>query len=209
MYRMFVLLLLMSGCHGKFIKAAPYLNTAKLQVNFDSEARVELGQTSGGGLLGAIVNTVQAVRSGDQTQRIRKAIQPQDLHDATYQGIVDGLQDGVPFAITESDPADVMVRVNIRRHGMFVQSLGSAGRFDFVAKLKIFDRESKRIYSKRLRCSTGVGNPSMTAEILQVVNNVKQLKSMTDEEINQTFVDIATFCGMRFATKMKQHSREH
>ena len=208
MIRFCLLLLFTSGCYGKFIAAAPELNTARLQVNYTTQARVELGRTADDGLLGAIVNTVQAVRSADQTRRIRQAIQPQDIHDATYQGLVDGLQDGIPFSITEDANADAMVRLNIKRHGMFVPFLGAPGRFDYVARLKIYNRERKRIYSKRLRCWTGVGSPDSSAEILGVVNNVKQLKSMSDEEINQTFMDVSAHCGWLFAMKMKQHSRE-
>ena len=138
MVRLWVLVLLTlltTGCYGKFIKTAPQLNTANLQVTFTSEPRVQLGQTSDDSIVGAIVNVVQAVRSADQTQRIRRAIQPQDLHEATYQGITDGLKNGIPFAITEGDNADAMVRVKIKRHGMFVPFLGAPGRFDYVAKL--------------------------------------------------------------------------
>ena len=207
--RILMLLALTAGCHAKFAKAAPELDTSTLSIQFNGPPVVSLGSSSDEGLIGAIANTVQAVRSMDQTARIQQAIQPDDVQAALRAGIVDGLKSGKPFSIVDGDTADAIARINVRRYGMFVDNIGDPGRFDFVAKLRVYGKDRKRVYGKRLRCTAGVGSPGMAASILQVVNNVKQLKSMSDEQINQTFVDIASYCGSLFTLKMQRHSKEY
>ena len=207
--RIAMLLTLTFGCHAKFAKVAPELDTSTLSIQFNGPPMVSLGSSSDEGLIGAISNTVQAVRSMDQTARIQQAIQPDDVQAALRSGIANGLKDGIPFTIVEDESADAIARINVRRYGMFVDNIGDPGRFDFVAKLRVYGKDRKRVYGKRLRCSAGVGSPNMAAEILQVVNNVKQLKSMSDEQINQTFVDIAAYCGSLFTLKMQRHAKEY
>ena len=206
--RLLVLLALATGCHAKFAKVAPELDTSTLTFQFNGPPVVSLGTTSDDGLIGAIANTVQSVRSADQSLRIQQAIQPEDVEAALHAGVTRGLSNGKPFRIVDEDSADAISRINVRRYGMFVDNIGDPGRFDFVAKLRVYGKDRRRVYGKRLRCSAGVGSPDLGAQVLQVVNNVKQLKSMSDEQINQTFVDIAAYCGSRFTQKMQKHSRE-
>jgi len=201
-------LMVLGGCHGRWVKAAPGIDTAELRVNVNGDAQVELGTVDDGGLVGAIINVAQAVKSADQTQRLRNAIQKKDMKAGFYRGLSSGLGEGPPASIADSGDTDALIVLNVRRYGMYVQNLGDPGTLDVIAKLKIYNKASERIYGKRLRCRTTFGDPALASVLFSTVNNVKQLKQMSDAEVNQTFVGIAEYCGDRFAMKMRQHARE-
>jgi len=198
--------LLLVGCHGKFKAAAPSISAVKVKVVASGGPRVELGKVDDGGLVGLVVNVVQEVKAEELRRRIERAVHIPDVKDSLHRGIATSLGDGPPFAYTRDTSAQALLQLDIRRYGMVVPQLGAPGSFDFIAKLKIYNRQSERIYKKRLRCRTGVGDPSATSVVLGAVNNVRQVKKMSDEEINQVFVDVAHYCGERFVLKMRKHA---
>ena len=89
---------------------------------------------------------------------------------------------------------------------MDVPYLGATGSFTYTARARIYTADGERVYRKRLTCSTDVGDPSTAAVVFSAVNNVKQLKEMTDTEIDQTFADVARYCGTKFVTKIRKHA---
>jgi hypothetical protein len=193
------------GCHARFKAAVPNINTVQLRVHTSVGPQVRLGKTDAGGVIGAVINIVQEVRSVDQTRRLRQAIRPEAVEDAVLEGMSASL-DGHPFSFSAGGNADALLDMDVRRYGLYVAHIGAPGTFDFIGKLKIYDKDSQRIYAKRLRCRVWAGDPTAPAIVFRAVNNVRTLKAMSDEDINNTFADVANYCGQRFVMKMRKHA---
>ena len=201
-----VLCVICLGCHSRFREAAPHIETVQVRVNTSGGPEVQLGMMDEGGLVGLVVNVVQAVKAADQTDRLRKAVRPEAVEQAVMDGMGNTL-DGNPFRFASQGEADAVLDMDVRRYGMYVPYLGAPGSFDFVGKLTLYDRDSRRIYGKRLRCRVGVGVPYIPELMFRTVNNVRRLKEMSDEEINKVFVDVSYYCGSVFVDKLRKHAR--
>jgi len=200
-----LLLLVAPGCHAKFKKEAPTLGAVRPQVLNGGRPFVQLGYTSGDGLVSAVINTVQAVKSINETDRIANAVQIDQVNSAMVQGISDTLGSGPPFAFTSAETAPVL-QIEVQSYGMYVPYLGAPGSFTFDLVTRIYKPDGDRVYTAHTTCEIGAGNPDAAAVVLGVVNNSAQLKSMTDEEINNTFVTIGSWCGQEIVRKMRKHA---
>lgn len=205
-------LLLSLGCHAKFKKYAPTVGTARVQVITTGGPYVHLGEVNNvnedgtANLVGSVINVVQGVKSINLTQRIADAVKVNDVNAAFQRGLIDTMGVGPPFGLNTDQGTPALLQIELESYGLDVPTLGAAGRFTYTARARVYTAEGKRIYSHRLTCETGVGDPDAAAVVLQVVNNVKQLKEMSDEQINDTFTAIADYCGGRLVTKMRRHA---
>lgn len=207
---LFLALALLTGCHAKFKKYASTVGTAHIQVMNTGGPFVQLGyvQTSSDNglaqLAAAVVNTVQAVKGIELSDRVAQAVQVGDVNQALTTGIVENLGSGPPFGTDPNAPA--LLQLEMLSYGLFVPSLGAAGQFTYDVKIRVYTAAGKQIYKHRETCSTAAGDPEAVAVVLGVVNNVKELNEMSDAQINQAFVDVSRWCGMQIVTKMRKHA---
>lgn len=205
-----------TGCHAKFKKAAPTIEDINVQVITTGGPYVELGKVYGGStsddpvvnlvadIAAAAVNTVQEVRAIDQTDRIIQAVDVDGINRAMHEGLANTLRGGPPFSYNGGD-ADATLQLEVLSYGMNVPYLGAPGEFTYSVRARMY-QGTERVYKTSMTCTVGVGDPSASAVVLGFVNNVKQLDSMTDDEIDQAFAAIAHYCGEQFVVKMRRHA---
>lgn len=203
---LFLALSVLAGCHARFKKYAHTVGTAKVQVINTGGPTVQLGKvyTDKPDLLVAVVNTVQAVKGIQLTDRVAKAVQVGSVNDALATGVAENLGSGPPFGV---DPgAGALLQLEMLTYGLYVPYLGAPGQFSFDVKVRVYTTAGKRIYKNRVTCSTAVGDPQALAVVLGTVNNVKQLNEMSDADVNGAFVDVARWCGTQIVTKLRKHA---
>lgn len=203
-------LVLLAGCHAKFKKYAPTLGQVSVQTVTTGMPYVNLGKASGGdttaeNVAATVVNVVQAAKEVDQTRRLAQAVRIQDVNAALEAGFAETLGGGPPFALV-SHEAPARVQLEVLDYGLNVPFIGAPGEFTYTVRVRIYTAGGERVYSSRSTCSTAAGAPTGLASALGVVNNVRQLKDLTDEQINEAFTGTAHWCGSLIVTRMRKHA---
>jgi len=192
------------GCHAKFKKEAPTLGAVSTQAFVTGHPYAHLGRMYGADIASDVVNVVQAVREVDQATRIAQAVDLPMVNQALVDGFAEALGSGPPFAY---DPGSGNVlQLEVDDYGLYVPYLGAPGEFTYLIRVRIYKADGDRVYKSRVKCTAGVGNPTATSVALDAVNNVKQLKTMTDGEVNVAFQDIAYWCGQEMVRKIRRHA---
>lgn len=199
------------ACHAKFKKYASTLGTARSQIVDPGIPYVHLGGVYSGGagvggdLVGAVVNTVQIVRSAEQTDRIAKAVDADLVTHALMDSIRDTLGSGPPFAYTD-DPTAPLMQISVDSYGLMVPYLGAPGVFTYDLTVDIYTKEGMHIYNNHVECIVDAAADEPIEEVLSIVDNVAKLESMTDAEINDAFVGIGAWCGKQVVIEMRRHA---
>jgi hypothetical protein len=200
--------LALSGCHAKFKKHAAEVGQARVQVVVSGGPEVMLGRADVGstGIVGAVVNVAQAVNEVELSRRIGGAVDVPAVAVSLESGIGEVLGGGPPFAYTNDPAAPGLLELELLSYGLYAPYLGAPGSFTFEARARVYLPDGDRIYSKRLTCTAGVGDPELAAVALGFVNNTRQVQEMTDAEINDVFQAVAQGCGNQFVVKMRKHA---
>lgn len=204
---------LLTGCHAKFKKNAPLIDEVRVQPLTVGGPQVTLGKVYTSGednplvqVAAAGVNIAQSVNEVKQERRIADAVEVGAINEGLNIGVVETLGDGPPFGTTEDAAHGDLLQIEILEYGVFVPYLGAPGEFTFTARARIYRGDGDRVYRKRLSCTGSLGDPKVLGVVMGTVNNVKQLKDMSDDEINEAFVGMARYCGEKFAIKMRKHA---
>jgi len=200
-----------TGCHAKFKKEAPTLGAVRVQVVMTGGPEVNLGKMydyddKGSALISSVVNVVQSVKEIDQTKRIAQAVEIGKVNAAMKQGLGETLGGGPPFAYSDQEIAPATLQLEVMSYGLSVPYLGAPGEFTYDIRARIYKANGDRVYKARMNCTVGAGDPSAAAVVLGVVNNVKQLKEMTNAQIQETFEVTANYCGQQWVRKMRKHA---
>lgn len=209
-----------TGCHAKFKKAVPTIDDINVQVVTTGGPYVELGKVWGtpetnnptANLLmdvaAVAVNVSQEIKAIDHTTRIYNAVDIQGVNAAMTQGLGETLGGGPPFAYGSSTDTDATLQLEVLSYGLYVPYIGAPGEFTYTVRARMYrnDGTGDRVYSKTLTCEVGAGDPTAGEMVLGVVNNIRELNEMSDEEINQSFADMAYYCGTEFVVKMRRHA---
>lgn len=201
----------LGGCHAKFKKEAPNLGAVRTQVIITGGPYVQLGMVdnatgnTAADVLATGVNLYQGVKGLEVSSRIQEAVDVDKVNYAFQEGIAETLRQGPPFAYTD-DPNAPVLQLELESYGLYVPYLGAPGEFTYDMRVRIYKQDGDRVYKSRVDCSTGAGAPEDVAVVLGTVNNVKQIKEMTDEQIQQSFDAIAKWCGAQLVAKMRKHA---
>lgn len=210
--RILLLLPLLLGCHAKFKREAPGLGAVRTQVVTVGGPYVELGHVgveTDNALVAAaalVVNVAQEVQGMDLAGRIAGAVDVAAINRAFNDGVAQTLQSGPPFAYTEDPNAPATMQIEVLSYGMFVPYLGAPGVFTYDLRVRIYKRDGERVYKTRHSCEIGAGTPGIPEVVLGVVNNVREVKDMSDAEIQQSFSTLAAWCGQTFVARMRRHA---
>ncbi|MGC6494581.1 MAG: hypothetical protein ACON5B_17225 [Myxococcota bacterium] len=201
-----------TGCHAKFKKAAPHIDSVGMQVFVNGPPQVMLGKAQAdpdsgflAGLVAAGVNIAQGVKEAELRQVIADAVDIQKVNEALTVGVTDGLGAGPPFAVGESDRRGLL-QFEVVWYGMYVPQIGAPGEYSYDIVASVYDVQGKRVYRKRTNCSTGVGAPPAISEALWTINNAKQLKETPPADIQRAFTEVGSWCGLEIARKMRKHA---
>ncbi len=202
-----------AGCHAKFKKYAPTLGSVRTQVIVTGGPTVDLGEMEGSGTgdlgdaVAAVVNVVQAVKEVDLARRIADAVDVRQVNDAMEQSLADTLGSGPPFAWTADEKsAGALLQVEVLSYGLQVPGIGLPGVFTYELRTRIYKPDGERVYSARTECSVDAGDPKAVSVALGAVNNARQIKEMSDEDIQAAFDSVAAYCGQELVRKMRKHA---
>ncbi len=216
-----VVALLATGCHAKFKKHADQVGAAQLQVLALGGADAQLGRAgvlldptpesdeeAVAGAVAAVAagvfNTVQAVKEAELRDRIATAVDPSLTNEAMMLGVTETLGGGPPFSIAED--ARSLLQLEVLSWGLSVPTVGASGSFTYTVRARVYLPDGERIYSNSLTCVVGAGAPSAVSQALGLVNNAKQVKQMSDAELQDAFDAMARYCGGVFVTKLRKHA---
>ncbi|TNE84563.1 MAG: hypothetical protein EP330_29180 [Deltaproteobacteria bacterium] len=194
-----------TGCHARFKKMAPTLGDVHPEVHLVTQPNVQLGGVSGGGVAGDVVNLVQVGRSYELSRQLAERVDTDSTSAELASGVVDVVGEGPPFSMT-ADKGGSVLQIEVVDMGMEVYGLGAPGVFDYDLRVRIFRDDGKLAYKTRLTCTTAAGSPDAVAATLFTVNNAKQLKEMSDEELQGAFDAVAHYCGSQLGLKMRRHA---
>lgn len=202
-------LLFGTGCHAKFKKAAPTIDSVDVQVLINAGPQVYLGRMDSGdslvaNLVDLAVNVNQMVNEVQVADRIARAVDLHATNQALEQGFARTLGDGPPFPYVQ-DQAEARVQMEVVSYGMTAPFLGAQASFDYDIRVRIY-QGTERVYSARTHCDTAAGAPTELSRALALVNNVQQFDMLTDPEIQQAFDDVAVWCGQEIIRKMRKHA---
>lgn len=206
--------LLLCACHAKFKKNAPDLDHVRVQIVNTGGPYVNLGKVAPhdpspeAHIVAAAINTGQAIREVNVGAEFAQRVDPMPLNDAMTQGMLDTIREGPPFALTTDEQVGHVLQLEVLSYGLNVPYLGAPGQFTFDVRARLYRGDTgDRVYSTSLSCdSGGVGSPDAASVVFSTVNNVKQLRNMSDEQIQQAFDDMAYWCGTYFASRMRKHA---
>lgn len=202
-------LLLGTGCHAKFKKHAPTIESVDVQVLTSSGPYVYLGRVdTGDSLLANIVdlavNVNQMVNEVEIANRIMGAVDLNKTNIALEQGFANTLQDGPPFPYV-SDGGAARMQMEVVSYGMEAPFIGAQASFTYDIRVRIY-QGSERVYSARTNCSTAAGYPDSLSQALALVNNTQQIQLLNDEDIQWAFDAVAQWCGQEIVRKMRKHA---
>lgn len=200
-----VFLTLLSGCYAKFKREAPTLGAVRTEVYTVGAPYVSLGYASDEGVVGAVINVVQTVRSVNQTERIANAVDVSQVNAAFEASLAASLGDGPPFGWTDSRDASLL-QLEITSWGLEVPYIGAPGYFSYSASVNIYKPDGDRVYTSWITCDVNIGTDDLSAEVLGIVNNVQRLNEMTDPQINEAFLTVARYCGEDLVRQMRRHA---
>ncbi len=209
---------MIGGCHARFKKAVPTIDDINVQVITTGGPYVELGKiwsTPETGnptanllmdIAAVAVNVSQEVKAIDQTARIYSAVDIEGVNSAMSEGLGNTLGGGPPFAYATTTDTDATLQLEVLSYGLYVPYIGAPGEFTYTVRARMYRANGERVYKKTLTCEVGAGDPEAGEMILGVVNNIRELEEMSDEQINSAFSDMAYYCGTKFVTKMRRHA---
>lgn len=200
--------LALTGCHAKFKKHAAEVGQARVQVVVTGGPEVMLGRADmeATGIVGAVVNIAQAVNEVELANRIGGAVDVSAVAVSLESGVAEVLGGGPPFAYSNDQGAPGLLELELLSYGLYAPYLGAPGSFTFDARARVYLADGDRIYSKRMTCTAGVGDPDLAAVALGFVNNTREIQQMSDAEINDVFQAVAQSCGQRFVVTMRKHA---
>ncbi len=203
------MLAMSTGCHAKFKKAAPGLGQVKTKTFGAPRPTVDLGGSdtyTNDNLLDNVVSAYQMGREAELERKIIMAVDPESVGWALEDGVANGIGDGPPFAWTGDKGRNAVLQLEIQEYGIRVPNLGAQGEFTYVVKMRIYTADADRVYSGRIRCEAPIGDPKVFSRAFGGVNNVRQIKQMSDGELQQAFETMASYCGDRIAARLRKHA---
>lgn len=146
------------------------------------------------------------MREIDQTERIANAVRIGEVNHALEEGLVQAMGGGPPFAFVDDPEAPALFQIEVLYYGLMVPWLGAPGTFTYDLRLRIYRSDGERVYAARHQCEAGAGSPPAAAQVLSVVDNVRTLEQMSDDQISGAFETIAFWCGEELVAKLRRHA---
>ena len=217
-----MLAILAVGCHGRFKRAVGSIDDVQLQAVTVSGPSANLGRAVYVGdptpdsdgevaanVVGAVATGVFNVVQGVKEAELREKISQIDIersNDAMLDGVANALGSGPPFGAVPRGAAEPLLQLELVEWGLQVPGVGIPGSFTYVVRARLYDGDGRKKYKSRLRCDIQAGDPSPVSQALLLVNNAKQVKQMSREELQGSFDALASYCGGVFVTRMRRHA---
>lgn len=196
---------LASGCHARFKKHVPSIDTVEVRAVTLSGPDVDLGRVTGAGVLSAAYNITQMVREGNIAAHIGDKVSPDQVNQAFVQGFREELGDGPPFS--SSNQADARLQFELVDWGMQMTWLGSPGVYNYNVVVRGYGADGRAIYRTSYQCYTDAG-ASGWVEMSPFVgaDNPDKIKNVPAEKIQAIFDATAYDCGRQFVWVLRRHA---
>ncbi|MBX2799915.1 MAG: hypothetical protein KTR31_19705 [Myxococcales bacterium] len=220
---LFAALMSLVGCHAKFKREVGNIDDVQLQIITQSGPNAQLGQVYAvvdpdpeteeeaaanavAAVAAGVINVVQAVKEEEVRRKLADAVDIEATNSAMLQGVADTLGGGPPFSVAGSGASDNLLQLEVMSWGLSVPNIGAQGTFTYQVRARVYKADGDRIYSSRMTCEIAAGTPGAGSVALGLVNNVKQIKKMSNEELQTSFSAMAEYCGSVFVAKMRRHA---
>ncbi len=194
----------LGGCHARWKRAAPDIDRVRMQVMSANRPTVEVLSAPEGDLA-PVVAVVEGLETARIQRKLNRVVDVDKMNAAFAEGLDEALGPGRPFEITERKRAPLL-QVEVVDYGVEIPEVGHQGRFVYDLRVRLYDRDGRRVYSTRLSCDTPVGDPLAVSKALGTVNNAKQVDEMRRKEIQDAFDEAAWMCGNDLVARMRQHA---
>ncbi|HHO51829.1 MAG TPA: hypothetical protein ENK18_13360 [Deltaproteobacteria bacterium] len=211
-----------TGCHAKFKREVGSIDAVQLEIITQSGPSASLGGVAVpvdptpesdaeavvdgiAGVAAGVFNLTQAVKAAKISDRLASTIDIDRTNSAMLEGIAAALGH-TPFSVVRADQGGDLLQLEVLNWGMQVAGLGNQGRFTYEVRARIYKADGERVYSSRLSCELAAGAPGAEARALNLVNNVKQLDEMSDEQLQESFEAMAGYCGEVFVAQLRKHA---
>ncbi len=217
-----VALVTLAACHGRFKRSVGAIDDVQLQAVTVSGPTANLGRAwypadptpdSQGEATANVVGTIAAgvfnIVQGAKEAELRNKLAQVDIersNDAMLDGVARSLGSGPPFEARGRGSSGNLLQFELLEWGLQVPGVGIPGSFDYVVRARLYERSGRLVYKSRLRCNIQAGDPSPVSQSLLLVNNAKQVKQMSMEELQASFDALAEYCGSVFVTRMRRHA---
>lgn len=224
MFRSLVLsaTLALSACHAKFKREVQHIDAVQLQILTQAGPSAQLGhaafvpnpaprsdEEAAANVVGAVAtgafNVVQAVKETELRKRLA-AVNVEATNAAMLDGVSQALGSGPPFHVARAGEAEDLLQLEVVKWGLSVPAVGAQGTFTYEVRARLYKGDGDRVYSSRMRCDVAAGDPNVASQALQLVNNAKQVKEMSDEELQAAFDTMAHYCGGVFVARLRRHA---
>jgi len=213
---------MITGCHARFKRNVGSIDDVQLQLMTLNGPSANLGRAWYAGdptpdsdgevaanVIGAVATGVFNVVQGVKEAELRAKIARVDIersNEAMLDGVARALGSGPPFEALPRGASENLLQLELLEWGLQVPGVGVPGSFDYVVRARLYNADGRRIYKSRLRCDIQAGQPSPVSQSLLLVNNAKQVKKMSDAQLQESFDALAQYCGSVFVTKMRRHA---
>jgi hypothetical protein len=212
-----------SACHAKFKREVGDISSVQLQILTTTGPSSDLGRAVfvpspvadsdeevAANVIGAVAtgafNIVQAVKENELQKRLATAVNVEATNAAMLEGVSQTLGSGPPFHVARAGESENLLQLEVVRWGLSVPAVGVQGTFTYEVRTRLYMGDGDRVYSSRMRCDVAAGDPDAASQALMLVNNAKQVKQMTDAQLQEAFDTMARYCGGVFVANLRRHA---
>ncbi|MEZ4318538.1 MAG: hypothetical protein R3F61_13580 [Myxococcota bacterium] len=209
MRSLLLLVVLLSGCHGRFRRSVDSLSEVRLAPDTRVEPDVDLGRIytadpGVGGMMADSYNLSQMLRENRMSAIVTEKLDPDQVSSAFAFGIRERLGDGPPFAAV--DQADARIELNVVDWGLSAGGYPFPAMFTYKVRARGVRSDGTRFYRATFRCTGDAGEARWIDAFGFGTANARGLETLPAEVVQETFDKAAFQCGHQFAEKLRYHA---
>lgn len=207
--RLAVSLLLLTGCHNRFRKAATSMDAVRLDADPTAPPDVDLGRiyTLNSGFNSTMTeswNLTQFSREVQFASMLEAKVDKEGMAAAFIYGVREQLGAGPPFAATD-DATDVLY-IDVVDWGLTVMGFGAPAAFTYRVRVTGEHPDGAVFYRTTFRCVGNAGRARWLDSMPWDRRFEPALEALPDTEVQETFDKAAFICGQELAAQMMRHS---
>lgn len=197
-------ILLTTGCHARFKRAAPSIDAVRADVYVSSLPTVTLPGVGGDDAVAAVVNITQSVRAGNIARHLRDKVDPDRVNAAFARGFAQALGTGPPFA--HDGNAQHVLEYELVDWGLEIVSPVSPGVFTYSLRVRGVYPDGRRFYKSGVTCVTDAGMAGWSEMTPFGDNNPNRIKNLPAQEIQRIFDETAADCAFQAVALLRKHA---
>ena len=113
--------------------------------------------------------------------------------------------DGAPFNAQGKKKAPLF-QIEVLDYGLDASNMGQQGSFFTNMRLRIYERDGRRVYASSYECHTGFADADVFSQLTGTVDNLKQLNELNDEQLQELFDWGLKECSQQVVARLRKHA---